>query len=88
MQVSTVISLFIHYTLYLLIISKADFVCLWFYVFQSLDEYVAALLTLKQKIFDTEWVKNIYDVIIIIWHPFKMFTSLAGQQHSSCMVAK
>lgn len=56
MQVSTVISLFIHYRLYLFIISKADFVCLWFYVFQSLDEYVAALLTLKQKIFDTEWV--------------------------------
>ncbi len=86
MQVLTVISLFIHYTLYLFIISKADFVCLWFYVFQSLDEYVAALLTLKQKIFDTEWVKKIY--IIIIWYHFKMFTSLAGQHHNSCMVAK
>lgn len=58
MQVSTVIYFDeFPYLLYcLLITSKAEFVCLRFYVFQSLDEYVAALLTLKQKIVDTEWV--------------------------------
>lgn len=41
------------------------------FTFQNLDEYVGALLTLKQKIVDTEWVLYLLLLFLIIFYQFK-----------------